>query len=284
MERILILIIISNMPNRKQYDLTVMKVKDLSVPIQFPREIDDRLPEPPCVLTSIMVVRSGKSNLFFWLLNSEQAYGGIFDLIYIISPTIKTDRTGQQWMREEFKDKVIIHDDMSTINEFIKDILDYQSSFDVNDEDNQPPLIAIVLDDISGYIKRNSFVNHLFSRYRHYNVSLFIANQSCKDLPCIVRSQTTGLFLSKCHSFLEKSKILEEFAPIYENRLLTIWDECVKERYNYCYLKLDDIEPRIFKIGKDGCQQINWRDYEIILPHELVKYIRKNDKKKLKNK
>ena len=143
----------------KQYDLTVREVQDLTPNIPLPRDVDNRLCRPPCVNTAIMKVRSGKSNLFFWLLNSSQAYGGIFQMIYICSPTIKVDRTGQQWLREEFKDNVVVFDDMSNVDAFISDILDYQASFDIHDPDNQPPLSAILLDDISGYIRRNSLVN-----------------------------------------------------------------------------------------------------------------------------
>lgn len=47
------------------------------------------------------------------------------------------------------------------------------------------------------------------------------------------------------------------------SRLEACWDYCVKERFNYCILKLDDVTPRLFKIGKDGCQEIDYKNADM---------------------
>ena len=269
---------------KKEYDLTVRAVKNLLPIIPLARPIDPRLPEIPGVVTMIMKVKSGKSNMLANMILGENFYGGqipIFDMVYIISPTVKIDKSSQQYFREEYEDRIVIFDDLENIDAFLDNILDYQMSFDIKDPDNQPPLTAILLDDISGYLKRNSKINHIFSRYRHYNLSLFVANQTCRDLPTVVRSQTTGLFLSSCYSIMEKQKILEEWGDLYQNKLLPVWDECVKERFNYCFLKLDDIEPRVFKIGKDGCNEIDYKNYQVVLPNQLHKVFEKQDQNKI---
>jgi len=269
---------------KKDYDLTVREVKNLLPLIPLPRPIDPRLPEIPGVITMIMKVKSGKTNFMANLLLGENFYGGqtpIFDMIYIISPTAKIDKSSQQYFREEYEDRIIIFDDLENVEPFLQNILDYQQTFDIKDEDNQPPLTALVFDDISGYLKRNSLVTHIFSRYRHYNLSLFCANQTCRNLPTVVRSQTTGLFLSSCYSILEKQKILEEWGDLYQNRLLPVWDKCVKDRFNFCYLKLDDVEPRVFKIGKDGCEECDYKNEQIVLPNQLQKTFENKEIKKI---
>tara|TARA_Y100001963_G_scaffold102961_1_gene141731 strand:- start:256 stop:1203 length:948 start_codon:yes stop_codon:yes gene_type:complete len=280
----------SNKPDvnpKQRYDLTVREVKNLLPVIPLSRPIDERLPEIPGVITMIMKVKSGKTNFLANMLLGENFYGGqtpIFDMIYIISPTAKIDKSAQQYFREEYEDRIVIFDDLDNIEPFLDNILEYQQSFDVKDPDNQPPLTALVFDDISGYLKRNSKVSHIFSRYRHYNLSLFCANQTCRDLPTVVRSQTTGLFLSSCYSVLEKQKVLEEWGDLYQNKLLPVWDDCVAERFNFCYLKLDDVEPRVFKIGKDGCDECEYKNREMVLPHQLHKVFEKQGKNKMMNK
>lgn len=51
--------------------------------------------------------------------------------------------------------------------------------------------------------------------------------------------------------FHEREKILEEWAAFYggKEKMITIWNDAVRERFNYLYLKLDDVPPRAFQIG-----------------------------------
>jgi len=247
-------------------DLRVLELKNFLPEIKLPRPIDPRLPDVPGVMLLVMKVKSGKSNLMSWMLLSEKALGGkkpIFDMIYIISPTAKIDRSSQAYFREEFSDRIIVFDDLDNLDGFLRNILEYQQSFDIKspEEEERPPRVGIFFDDISGYLKRNSLVTHLFTRYRHYNLSLFCANQTCRDLPTAVRSQATSVWLSSCYSVVERKKVLEEWSDLYKNRLEPVWDYCCKERFNYCYLKLDDVEPRVFKAGKDGFQEIDYMNF-----------------------
>jgi len=254
-------------PSEPLGDLRVLELKNFLPEITLPRPIDPRLPDIPGVMLLIMKVKSGKSNLMSWMLLSEQTLGGktpIFDMIYIISPTAKIDRSSQAYFREEFEERIIVFDDLDNIEPFLRDILEYQQSFDIKspDPEERPPRVGIFFDDISGYLKRNSLVTHLFTRYRHYNLSLFCANQTCRDLPTAVRSQATSVWLSSCYSIVERTKILEEWGDLYKNKLEPVWDYCCKERFNYCYLKLDDVEPRVYKAGKDGFEEIDYENFK----------------------
>ena len=254
-----------NKDKKKTFDLTVQEVKNMLPELPLPRPIDPRLPSVPGVCLLVMKVKSGKSNLLVNMMLGENFYGGpnhIFDMIYIISPTAKIDKSSQAYFREELEDRVVVFDDLDNLDPFLRDLLEYQSSFDIKDPDNLPPRVALVFDDISGYLKRNSLVTHLFTRYRHYNLSLWCANQTCRDLPTAIRSQATSLFLSSCYSMLERQKILEEYGDLYQNNLEPVWDDAVKERFNYCYLKLDDIEPRVFKIGTDGISEYDYKNFK----------------------
>ena len=65
----------------------------------------------------------------------ENFYGGeppIFETIYVISPTASIDRSSQPFHRKELEDRIIIHDDMSSIDLLLDNILAYQQKFDIH--------------------------------------------------------------------------------------------------------------------------------------------------------
>ena len=71
---------------------------------------------------------------------------------------MKIDKSSQLYFREEVEDLCEIHDDAGNVNEIIQSIIDRQEQFDVNDPDNLPPRICLLLDDISSYLNRDSLV------------------------------------------------------------------------------------------------------------------------------
>ena len=79
-------------------NLQVKEVLDLLPPLQLSREINPNLPNIPGVISMIMRVKSGKTNFLANLLLNSEFYGGdphIFDMIYIISPTARLDKSSQ---------------------------------------------------------------------------------------------------------------------------------------------------------------------------------------------
>lgn len=238
--------------------------------IPLPRKYNPKLPSlPACILISA-VVKSGKSVILNNLFLSKHFWGGkdderIFEQIYIICPTAKIDRSYANFNKEEYEDYVIIHDDPHTAEAFIADILNYQNGkdFDIKDPDRQPPRIAIILDDMNGIVNKSSTViTELVSRFRHYNCQCLVyATQALRTAPAIWRNMATAVILSKCHNDLEKQKILEEWSGEYDNRLMKSWDECTKEQYEFCYLKMDEYNRRMFQMGKRGFKEIDFRKF-----------------------
>ena len=246
-------------PDFSNADMTVYEIKDERPSLPLPRPINPVLPDIPGILLFLMKCKSGKSNMIANLLNREEYYEGIFDKIIIVSPTVKIDKSSQLYFREEVEDLYEIHDDVENVNGIIQSIIERQEEFDVNDPDNLPPRLCLVLDDISGALKRDALVSHIFSRYRHYNLTIFLSNQTIKTLPTVCRSMATAVFLSSCYSTVEREKVLEEWAEFYggKNKMIAIWDDAVQERFNYLYLKLDDVKPRAFQIGSLGLYEFD---------------------------
>lgn len=244
--------------------LQVFEVRDYLPKPQLPRKIHPDLPDVPGVMLFIMRCKQGKTNFIANMNLSSQFFGGktpIFDLTYIICPTLEADPSSQGYFREELKDRFIITTDMSKIEPLIKDITDYQLTFDRRDPDNLPSLINIYMDDISGHIKRNAQIADLFTRYRHYMCNLILSNQQLKGIPTVCREMATSVFLGKCFSDKEKEKVDEEWGDLYKNRLVPAWEYCTKEEYNYCYLRLDQQEPAMYRIGKDGFEKVDYMQF-----------------------
>ena len=72
----------------------------------------------------------------------------------------------------------------------------------------------------------------------------------------------TAVFLSSCYSTVEREKILDEWAEFYmgKSKMVAMWDDAVKERFNYLYLKLDDVRPRALQIGSLGLYEFDIRN------------------------
>ena len=76
--------------------------------------------------------------------------------------------------------------------------------------------------------------------------------------------------------------MLEEYGGIFHHKLLPAWNSCVEGKYNYCYLKLDEEEPKMYQFGRDGCKMIDWEQFPIVAPTGLLKYLKELDKKQQK--
>ena len=59
----------------------------------------------------------------------------------------------------------------------------------------------------------------------------------------------------------QNEKILDEWTEFYggKDKMVAIWDDAVTERFNYLYLKLDDVKPRAFQIGSLGLDEFDVR-------------------------
>jgi len=263
---------VSNNKIKNSFDSSLkIRVPTCEYPeIPLPRKYNEKLPELPAIILLNAVVKSGKSVIINNFFLSKHFWGGkenerIFDQVYIICPTVKIDRSYANFNKDIYDDYIIIHDDVASAEDFIQNILDYQSSdeFDIKDEDRQPPRIAILLDDCNGIIQKNSrVITELVSRSRHYNCQcLLYATQNLRTAPSIWRTMATAVILSKCHNDLERQKILEEWAGEYDNRLQKAWDDATKEQYEFCYLKMDEYNRRMFQIGKNGFKEIDFKKY-----------------------
>tara|TARA_R110000765_G_scaffold222631_6_gene326755 strand:+ start:76 stop:693 length:618 start_codon:yes stop_codon:yes gene_type:complete len=171
------------------------------------------------------------------LLNSDFYGQDYFDQITVISPTINNDKTSR------FLKKVAdCHDKYS--DELVQGIIDRQCSYE---DPADRPDIALILDDIIGQIRRESYLNHLASRFRHYNIKLLMmSSQNYRAVSPIIRSNCTHMIIgSPFPNSKEMGKIAEEMGDQfggYDN-FLSIYHMATPEKYDFLYLDLTSNPP-----------------------------------------
>ena len=215
-------------------NLKVLKIKDPEKLIIKP--FPEVLPNPyNSLLLVIGAVKSGKSTLLSNLFLNPIFYGSdFFDKVMVISNSILND-PNMRFMKDTFEYKSEYTDGD------IKQIIASQKKY--GSKENMP-LMALIADDIlSTGFKKNNELSFLASRFRHYNIFYTITTQNFRALSPIIRSNATSVIVTLQSNANEKSKIVDEYAPMYngEKKFLELYDQAINyEPYSFLYLKLDE--------------------------------------------
>ena len=208
-------------------------------------------PNLPCVgcgvpgggalLLMISPVKTGKSTIISNLLLNDNFYGQeFFDDVQIISNTIKNDVTSR------FLDKAFnVYDFYS--DDIIDGLINRQKGFEKKDQ----PETALILDDCLGSIKRESKINHLCSRYRHFNIKLLvISSQKFKgSVSPIIRANATDIIIgSPFPNQKELEAIAEEYGDLFggAENWLKHYRIATPNKYDFCYLDLQSNPPLMY--------------------------------------
>ena len=193
------------------------------------------------LLLMISPVKTGKSTIISNLLLSDLCYGQeFFDDVQIISNTIKNDVTSR-FLNKAFN----VYDYYS--DTIIDGLIDRQKSFDKIDQ----PQMALVLDDCLGSIKRESKINHLCSRYRHFNIKLLvISSQKFKgSVSPIIRANATDVIVgSPFPNQKELLAIAEEYGDLFNgaDNWLRLYRQATPNKYDFCYMDLQSNPPLMY--------------------------------------
>jgi len=189
----------------------------------------------------ISPVKTGKSTLISNMLLNDHFYDGQnrFDQTTIISQTIANDVTSR-FLRQAFD----THDAYS--DSLIDGIVQTQKSYEKEDQ----PEICVVLDDCLGTIKRESKINHLCSRFRHFNIKLLIvSSQNFRSCSPIIRQNATNVIIgSPFPNQKELGKLAEEYGDSYggPDKFLEIYHRATPNRYDFLHLDFQENPPRAY--------------------------------------
>lgn len=193
------------------------------------------------LLLMIAPVKCGKSTIISNLFLNEDFYGQtFFDDVKIISNTIKNDITSR-FLNKAFE----VYDFYS--DEIIDGIVEHQKSFEKVDQ----PQIAVVLDDCLGSIKRESKINHLASRYRHFNIKMLIISSQkfTGSVSPIIRANATDIIVgSPFPNQKELMRIAEEYGDQFGSakNWLKLYRKATPNKYDFCYMDLQSNPPIMY--------------------------------------
>ena len=181
-------------------------------------------------------VKCGKSTILSNMLLNKDFYDAQerFDQTVVISNTIANCITSR-FLKQAFD----CYDHYS--DSIIDGIITRQKSFAKEDQ----PEIALVLDDCLGSIKINSRVNHLASRYRHFNIKLLIMNSQkfVGAVSPVVRANATNVIIgSPFPNIKELAAICECYGDQYggPNKMMALYKSACQERYDFIHLDLQN--------------------------------------------
>lgn len=221
-------------------DLVITPIKDTGeTESKYDKEIREMIHEnllvPPFLLLIIAPVKSGKSVLITNLIT--KMYKNVFDQVILISPTCKFDKS----LRPIYDDlENVIIDDMENLDDKVKVIIDEQKN--ISDDDKRH--ICIILDDCLGFFYRNSYIDFLCTRFRHYKASLIITTQNFRSLSNKIRNNATSSIIFKTNNDLEYKKIKEEYSGQFLD-FDKLYKKATSEKYNFLYLDFQNV--RAFK-------------------------------------
>ena len=196
------------------------------------------------LLLMISPVRTGKSTIINSLLLGSKEMGFYdgqerFDNVSIISNTVANDITSR-FMRKAF-DTYDSYDDS-----IIDGIVQRQKSY----EKEEQPEIALILDDCLGSIRREAKINHLCSRYRHFNIRLLIiSSQNFRMCSPIIRQNATNVIVgSPFPNQKELGKMAEEYGDVFggAENWLKIYKLATPNRYDFLHMSFQDNPPKAY--------------------------------------
>jgi len=230
---------------------TIVPVKDPDPVKSKHGQIHPHLPQIDgfgggALLLMISPVRTGKSTIINSLMLGSREMGFYdgqerFDNVSIISQTIANDITSR-FMRKAFD----THD--SYDDSIIDGIVEKQKSY----EKEEQPEIAVILDDCLGTIKREAKINHLCSRYRHFNIRLLIiSSQKFKgSVSPVVRSNATNVIIgSPFPNQKELAAVAEEYGDNFGgiDNWMKIYKMATPNRYDFLHMDFQSNPPKAYR-------------------------------------
>lgn len=186
------------------------------------------LPAPSFMLVMVAPVKSGKTTLIMNMCYNKAFYKN-WERVVIISPTVLNDGS---WAPALTQKNTTTHTEYS--DDIIKALVESQEQI----PKPEMPHVLLVIDDCVGLVRRHSAVNHLASRYRHYNISMVFSTQLFRELPPVVRANASAVFIFQTHNKRELTKMEDEYASLTggEDSFRHLYNEATKEKYSFLYI------------------------------------------------
>ena len=260
----------------------VLKVNDVLENNKY-KPIHEFLPKPQFLTLIIGSVRSGKTNyLINALRNGDDFYGeDYWDAYKIISNTLNNDTKGKY-----FTDAFADCEDHYT-DQMIKELVSSQKKYSREDM----PTMLILLDDIlSRDFKKTNDITYLCSKFRHYEMSIFLTTQSFRSVGTIIRNNATNVLIFRQNNAKELEKIKEEYGELCgsEELFMTYYNLAHDTPFSFLYIDAQENPARFYRrhesllgIGDQKMTQENPK--AVMKPFKDVEELKVKDVKKNKD-
>ena len=190
-------------------------------------------------------VATGKTTFLTNLLYNDDFYNNMFQIKYIISPSLFNDRSARAFRMD---DSAVLFDNYS--NEIIDAVMDNQKIDEDSDFQSQPFSLLLLDDccDSRGAGNNNSKISQLCTRYRHLNLNIILSAQSINQgFSSLIRANARSVILKKLRNKKEYQKVIEQFGDLFGgdsnfNKMYKYVFNGKDDKYNFLYLNLDDMK------------------------------------------
>jgi hypothetical protein len=255
--------------NKKQFDLTILPLKENDQKKRLNRDVDDRLPNVDngiCVLL-LAPPRQGKSLLITNMLASSQFLKHYFSNVYLIGGTIKNDKSLRPLVKMYESTTFDYLDD-----NLVKSILEYQNQFEEDEKSN----MAIVVDDciaLPQFQNRNSSIARLSSNYRHIlrgrngGGMLLFSSQKLTSIPTTIRSCANVIILGRTTNIAQRKLLIDEYADSFggQEYFNSMMNHTFKDKYSFLCLYIDGNN-----LISEPCAYKNFT--ELLYPNNKIKH------------
>ena len=207
--------------------------------------IDESIPKPlPQTYNHFLILsappRSGKST---WIMNclckQGKVYNKKFDLVYIVSPSLKTAKEDpfECLPPEQIENELTV---------------DFLERF-VNEVTESGKRVLLLLDDVVNDIRKNKGVDRALAKIlynrRHITadggdeangVSVWLTTQAYNRIPLMIRKVATGLIAFKLKNVKEIQSIFDEYVVgLTKDQFIDILKYVYRSPFDFLYINMD---------------------------------------------
>lgn len=168
-------------PLKHPFQMKKMEIKDPEYMSEVPNHLQNKeIPGFPTVVLSVGKPGSGKTNVLINLLTRPDMWKGFFDRIYLLGPTIKSDKLYQH---------LELPDDQKVTepSEFISKLMEWTEKQvqEVEQDAKEAPKTLFIFEDITSYyhtIQNDPIFIKCFNTIRHHKATAYVNIHKVKAL------------------------------------------------------------------------------------------------------
>ena len=182
---------------------------------------------------------SGKTTLLYSLMKQgkrkgiRHGYKGLFDKIYIVSPTIGNDSIKNDPFKSLPEDQIYKELTLENLEEILEEL-------ESNRKDNKNSLL--ILDDVGSELKKSKAIEKklisLIQNRRHLYTSIFILLQKFKDSPTGIRSNMSHFISFRPKNMNEQDAITNELFNLNKEETRKLMDYVFDSKHDFLYVDL----------------------------------------------